>query len=529
MTTGAVAARPSRVSALATLDERIVWALLAALLVFRILLAHHLIDEPGLQYDETLFVNAATLRLPGVGIVHSVAGIPIMIYPFTGALKSWLYYPIFKLFGTSPGVVRLPVVVAVSVGLGFLYFAVRDLVNRPVAILVFVVLCFDNSLFWLTRDDVGPSAIELTLKCILLWCASRFARAPGQRWVLLILAALAIAEFDKLNFIWVVNAATVASVIVIVRYRAALRAHLRWLAIWIGGLALSYAGFGAYYLGDHLSKVQTVHGPTSLGALWPVYSGGTEAILSGTWFYSYALAPLNPRLAVVWIVLALFIAGTIASVAVSSARNLAVACMSVGTVVIAFQNWITPQGTAGWDFFEIYPFVTIVAGYGAYAIARATLRRDARVATALACLGVAAVTYNAVLMAKYFRALSREPVNSAWTPAIYELSNYLHNRGLPVYTTDWGIANPLFTLHPGNEYHELTYALENPAPANLDSLGKLFALVRADGVYVTHVPDKLIFPIATRDLFKAAGGHLHLDQTITGRTGVPVFQVYSYR
>lgn len=94
----------------------------------------------------------------------------------------------------------------------------------------------------------------------------------------------------------------------IVSYRAALRARARWLTIWIGGLAVIYAGFGAYYLGDHLSKVQTVHRPTSLGALWPVYSGGSEAILSGTWFYS-CLAPLNPRLAVVWIVLALFAAG----------------------------------------------------------------------------------------------------------------------------------------------------------------------------------------------------------------------------
>ena len=161
------------------LDERVVWALLAALLVIRIVLSEHLIDEPGLQYDETLFVNAATLQLPGVGVAHSVAGIPVMIFPYIGALKSWLYEPIFKVFGTSPTTVRMPAVLAVSVGLGFLYLAVRDLVNRPVAILVFVVLCFDNSVFWLTRDDVGPSALELLLKCFVLWCVARFARAPG--------------------------------------------------------------------------------------------------------------------------------------------------------------------------------------------------------------------------------------------------------------------------------------------------------------------------------------------------------------
>ena len=49
-----------------------------------------------------------------------------------------------------------------------------------------------------------------------------------------------------------------------------------------------------------------------------------------------------------------------------------------------------------------------------------------------------------------------------------------------------------------------------------------------DESIVTHVPGKLVFPLATSDLFKATHGHLHLVKTITGRTGVPVFQVYAY-
>jgi hypothetical protein len=528
MTTSTVAARTSRAAALLNPDERVVWALLAALLVIRIILSRHLIDEPGLQYDETLFVNAATLHLPGVGVAHSVAGIPVMIFPYIGALKSWLYEPIFKVFGTSPTTVRMPAVLALSVGLGFLYLAVRDLVNRPVAILVFVVLCFDNSVFWLTRDDVGPSAIELLLKCFVLWCAARFARAPGLRWVALILVSLALGVFNKLNFIWVVNAATAASVIVFLRYRASLRGRARWVAVWLGGLAVIYAGFAAYYFGDHINTLVPIRGGTSLGALWPQFAHGTEAILSGTWFFSYALAPVGARPVVAWIVIALFAAGMLASVAAPATRNLAVACMSLGTVLIAIQNWITPQATAGWHYIEIYPYVTVVAGYGAYALARAALRRDARVNAALACLAIGALTYNGVLMAKYFRALSVEPSNAAWSPAIYGLSNYLYRRGGVVFTADWGISNPLFTLRPGNEYREISYALEDQAPANLRGLNKWLASMADDESIVTHVPGKLVFPLATSDLFKATHGHLHLVKTITGRTGVPVFQVYAY-
>ena len=36
-------------------------------------------------------------------------------------------------------------------------------------------------------------------------------------------------------------------------------------------------------------------------------------------------------------------------------------------MLIAVQNLLTPQGTAGWHYISIYPFVTMVAAYGAYA------------------------------------------------------------------------------------------------------------------------------------------------------------------
>ena len=68
-----------------------------------------LIDAPGLQYDEVLFVNAATGEATnGLFVAKRILGIPVMLMGYVGALKAYLYYPVFRLFGVSAATVRWP-------------------------------------------------------------------------------------------------------------------------------------------------------------------------------------------------------------------------------------------------------------------------------------------------------------------------------------------------------------------------------------------------------------------------------------
>jgi hypothetical protein len=510
--------------------EGAVWLGLFALLAVRVGLSLHAIAFPGLDMDETLFVNAATLRLPGVYIAHEFHGVPLMVFPYIGALKSWLYDPVFAVLGTSPTTIRLPAVLITSAGLLALYLAVRQLVNRPVAILVFVVLCFDNSIFWLTRDDVGPSAIELFLKCAAVFCAARFARAPAPRWTILLLATLALGTFNKLNFIWTVNAATAVSLLIAVRHRALLREHLKTVATWVAGLAVLYACFGLYYYGDHIgSLVAPAAHCGLLDCTWPQFERGIGGILSGTWFYDYALGPLPPRDAVVAIVLVLFAVGAIASVASRRSGNLAVAGLAIATILIAAQNILTVQATAGWHYISIEPFATVVAGYGVYVVARRLLRAEIRTQLAIACVGLAALVYDGALMHRYFQALEREPRFSAWSPAVYNLSNRLKHMNATVFTADWGIFNPLFALQPGRRYQELGYGLAWATAADLKAIGLQLAGTPGPKLVITHATAKLAFPRSRSNLFKAAGSHLRLQSTIPGADGAPVYELYTYR
>jgi Dolichyl-phosphate-mannose-protein mannosyltransferase len=503
--------------------------MVGGLVIVRTAVSAYLINRPGLQYDETLFVNAATLRIPGVFLLHSAGGIPLMVFPYIGALKSWLYAPVFSVFGTTAATIRLPAVVIVGLGILLLYPAVREFVTRPVALLTCAALCFDNSVFWLTRDDVGPSAIEIFLKCACLYCAARFARTRSTRWLVLLLAALLLGTFNKLNFIWTVNAVAVASVIVAMYYRRSIREHTRAIAIWVGGLAVIYASFAAYYFGEHIGSLLGGSGG-GLGQPWSLFRMGTEWILSGTWFYAYALGPLGTRTGIALVVIVLFLVGTLASVALRPYRNIAVACIALITVLIAVQNLLTPQGTAGWHYVAVYPFVTVVAAYGAYAGAHALLPSRRSAYAALGVIGVITLAYDGALLGKYFASLSsREPSNPAWSPAVYQLSRDVEAIPGTVFTADWGISNPLFALHPSRRYDELAFDFEASTPASAKQTARSVAMTPGPKLVVTHANDKLEFPHANANLFRTLGPHLHFLETINGRDGRPLYELYSYR
>lgn len=510
--------------------DRAAWILVWSILIVRVALSMYRISRPGLQADETLFVNAATLRIPGEFVQYSIHGIPILLSPYIGALKSWIYAPIFTLFGNSALTIRLPVVVITTAGLPLLYMAVRDLVSRPVALLAVAVLSFDNSLFWLTRDDVGPNAIEFFLMCAALFCCARLVRDRRQRWIWLLLVALALGVFNKLNFIWTVNAALVASAVVVLRYRTSLRANWRLAATWVAGLAAIYAGFGAYYLGDKIGSLnQPVRHGSVLAFTWPQFEQGTKQILSGTWFLDYALTPTNPRIPVVVVVVVLFAVGAVASVVPARTRSLPMVCMAFVTVFTSVQILFTVQATAGWHYIVIYPFVMIVASYGAWTLARAVLRRERWVSVALAAVAIVVVSYDGILMAKYFRALKVEPHFSPWTPAIYDLSDYLRHTNGTVVVADWGIYDSLLALDPSRRYSDDQFAFVSSDPASLKSADDLIAALPGPKLIVTHADGKLVFPTVNADLRKAEAGHVGLVRTVPGADGKPMYLVYRYR
>ncbi len=162
-----------------------------------------LIDAPGLQYDEVLFVNAATGEATnGLFVAKRILGIPVMLMGYVGALKAYLYYPVFRLFGVSAATVRWPVIVVSGLTLCVAYAVARFSFGRVVSALLVLVIAVDPAFIYLTTLDYGPVALMLILKLSALLFALLTVRTGSPRYLWGMTIACALGLFDKLNFIW---------------------------------------------------------------------------------------------------------------------------------------------------------------------------------------------------------------------------------------------------------------------------------------------------------------------------------------
>src|SRR5258708_2952812 len=68
-----------------------------------VLVSSYKIRFPGTQYDEALYLNAAHGGVDQITFMtKTFHGFPVLLMPYIGALKAYLFFPIFAVFSTSP-------------------------------------------------------------------------------------------------------------------------------------------------------------------------------------------------------------------------------------------------------------------------------------------------------------------------------------------------------------------------------------------------------------------------------------------
>ena len=216
--------------------------LIPAALSIYIVFALARLDLPGLNYDETLFVNGALGNLDGTfvdwGVRLGGRQIPLILMRYIGALKAWLYAPIFALFGTSVIAIRLPAVLIGLAALVFTYRAVRSMLGRPVALVTLALLAADPAFIFAVKPDWGPVALMMALKMSALYFAWRWLETGGVARLCLAALLLGLGLFDKITFLWFLCALAVALPLC---FWAQLRARLCWKA--------ALAALGCFLLG----------------------------------------------------------------------------------------------------------------------------------------------------------------------------------------------------------------------------------------------------------------------------------------
>jgi hypothetical protein len=433
---------------------------LAALAV----MATHRLENPGLASDELLFA------LPALGAGGATYDpwfkLPLMVGGYLGALKTYLYMPLFAVWTPGPASVRVPsIVMAAGALLGFWYF-MRLIAGRAAALGLLLLVVADPSFVFSARVDWGPTVVMQVLKAAAL--VLLVLTVERQRAALLwgVAVVFALGLYDKLNFIWVMNALALGSVAHLGPiWRSARSAPRRfWPPV-----AFMAAGTAAVFLAAIRPLMGDTHplrqGMTFMGRLRHTLElvGST---FDGSWFHDFIVMQPMSRWPVALVVHAVIVAA-LAVVALggqrpwsSDDRRLARwtgFCLLAELAVVA-QLAATRMAWGAHHVLVLWPFPQAAAVLAATLAARRAASPAARRAVLAAAAAAAALvlTGHARAALSYDRAIyhARSTANPLFTPEIYDLSRFVNPR-LPqvasVITADWGLRYPLRVLAPAGQ------------------------------------------------------------------------------
>jgi hypothetical protein len=427
------------------------------------------ISRPGLQYDESLFVNASLggHYAGGSFVADRFHGIPTMVMPYIGALKSWLYAPVFKTFGVSVDSIRIPVVLILFASIGIAFAFARRLLGAWPAVLLVLLLATDPVYTTMAKADWGPVALSGLLRVAALAAYFTWLRTRSVRYLWLLIAAVVLGLFNKVDYLAFAASLAVAAVVVHHRAIAAcLRRRAR--ASVLAGAALAVALVVEYVeIYEPARSFPTTRSHAGLlgrvSEVWALF----RHTMDGTGLYAYTTGtPLAHRTAIVpvtAVVVALATALALWWLARVWRRPVApeLAPLAEATTTTSFFLILlltmalvlvkTPQAVGPHHIALIWPLPALLAASLVHAAARLPRPRMRVPAIAVVALAIAWLAGTQLRTATEFRSAfaSNRASSPIWTTEIYPLARAV--RGVApgvagVVTADWGIGNQLLAL-----------------------------------------------------------------------------------
>jgi hypothetical protein len=191
---------------------------------------------PGLQIDETLF---AMPLFPGQGATYAMRvfghEIPLMLMPYIGTLKTWLYYPILSLCTPSYLEVRLPALVLGAATVWMFEALLESTYGRRAAWIGGLLLATDTTFMLTTCFDWGPVVLQHFLLVASLFALLNFVRHGSLTALFCGCLSLGLGMWDKALFAWILSGLIVAALTVFPREL--------WMRLTLRHAALAAAGF----------------------------------------------------------------------------------------------------------------------------------------------------------------------------------------------------------------------------------------------------------------------------------------------
>ena len=512
--------------------------LLLAAGAYFVVMAGRWIASPGLQYDEVLFVNAATGEpTNGLFVAKRIFGLPVMLMGYIGALKAYLYYPVFQVFGVSPETVRWPVILASLATLALTYLVARFTFDRLVSALLVLVMSVDPTFMYLTKLDYGPVALMMVLKVSALFFGLRAVSTGSPRYLWGMGTACALGLFDKLNFIWFLLSLVAAGGAL---FQAELRAM--WRRDRLGlvlplSLLLILTGLATVFLViPRLAESQEAASPVGPLERLRYVADLYASTMSGEYLYLLvtkrpvsADSMMNPVVALGFVGLAL--ASLRAARRAGGAgrmlfRDRVLLFHLAIFLLIALQLLITKKAWGPHHIMMLYPFQLFVT-FGA-AVGLAGTWGALSVAGVLVASGL----HVGAAYQQGFRPTAEfEP---QWSPVVYELVDYLNRHPADrIVSVDWGTHNQIWAL--GNPRTRSRARDRWPDFRKPGDVRRQELMYRTDfeglhGLAVLHGVGWDIMPTVRQNFLawtEAFGIVPRLEKVFTSPAGTVVFEIYT--
>jgi hypothetical protein len=518
---------------------------LAASALF-ILLGALVIPYAGIQADEALFSTPLfphidkNLRLPR--LPHHV---PLMVMTYIGSLKTLLYWPILRIFGSNPWTLRLPVVLLGAFTI-FIFFNLARASGGPMAAVLGALLLATDPVFLLTNTfDWGPVALEHVFLVTGCWFLYRFASCPAPDARSLHLAAgffcWGLALWNKAIFVWALSGLIAGGVLVFwPEIKRCL--SLRTMLVAAGAFLSGASPLVLYNLSNKnatLSENARLD-PRSVPGKWIQ----VENAANGTSLFGYMAGEewwANPKpphsmhgRAAVWIREHLgehrrtgfyYVWGALLFMAPwwwkYRAARFSLVFMAVAWFLMALTR---DAGASAHHVVLLWPFPIL---FVAVALASLPWRAFAWVA------GTAMIAMNLLVVNQYISQFERDGAGQVFTDALNPLSSGLDAYAdRTLYVIDWGIYENLNLLHQGRLNFRIAMGplgTDSPSPAQLGEIRDL--LQDPDALVLDHVREHEVFPSVGLRLERAArslGYRREVVGTIPDSNGRPMFEMVRF-
>ena len=447
--------RPSELSVRRLSD----WLAFAAVCVF-VFLAAYRIELPGLYYDELAFVNAA-LGAPDDTFIHMRLGsLPLLVFPYMGALKAWGYAPIFRLFGVSVLTIRLPAILLAAVTLFILYQLMRARLGPVWATIAVWIMAVDPANVFPSRLDWGPTVLTHLFQAAIFAIWFSYRDKPDLWKPALIFICFGLGFFDRFNFIWLASAFVVGICLCypdsLKRLWISCPRFVRWIALIVVLIALGAALYLILPLLLHFHHASGTH-TTSLRGKW----SALLSTLSGQAVAGFIFGDARGIISYVpfWLIVAdgfLALASLLLPMSNPEARENrknGLFCFLIAFLIF-LQIVITPQAGGPQHYLMIFPLPLLAFAFLGKSVYTLLATKNFwhlggfLFGSTAVCLFAVNIHHSAEYLS-HFR--TNPHYNHRWSPEIYSLSRYINEHGFEaksIICVDWGLHTQLHALAP---------------------------------------------------------------------------------